>query len=221
MSCQFCSEAQPRYSCPRCNAAYCSLACYQKPVHQSCSEQFYKESVEAELVLRSKEDADNPVAKKKMIETLKRLHQQEVEAPIVGEGSHKGDELEENDLLDSDDEVDLSERLAEVNLDDADAVWSNLTEEERREFERLVDTGDIAKMVPEYKAWWNRRLVEHKIQEVEREEERRAEEMEFKKKCPDVAKNIPPMSLFLKAAPSPLLKLGLLNALYPYVYCHR
>ena len=64
-----------------------------------------------------------------------------------------GDEDEE-DLLDSDDDDELSDRMAGVDLDDADAIWKGLTPGERKEFERFVDSGDISKMVPEYKPWW-------------------------------------------------------------------
>ena len=69
-----------------------------------------------------------------------------------------GDEDEE-DLLDSDDDDELSDRMAGVDLDDADAIWKLLTPGERKEFERLVDTGDISKMVPEYKPWWEFRCL--------------------------------------------------------------
>ena len=63
-------------------------------------------------------------------------------------------EDEEDGLLDSDDDEELSERMADVDLDDADAIWRRLTPGERKEFGRLVDTGDISKMVPEFKPWW-------------------------------------------------------------------
>ena len=43
---------------------------------QSCYEKFYKECVEDEMKLRAKEDAENPAAKRRMIETLKRMRQQ-------------------------------------------------------------------------------------------------------------------------------------------------
>ena len=67
----------PSYSCPRCNAAYCSLACYRRPEHEGCYEQFYRECVRDEMALRSKEDAEgDPAVKRRMIETLKRMRQQ-------------------------------------------------------------------------------------------------------------------------------------------------
>ena len=42
------------------------------------------------------------------------------------------------------------------------------------------------------------------------------------KRCPAVDAGIAPLSHFLRTtAPSPLIKFGLLNALYPYAYCLR
>ncbi|PNJ38306.1 ZNHIT2 isoform 2, partial [Pongo abelii] len=44
--CGFCpaAEAQPaRYTCPRCNAPYCSLRCYR--THGTCAENFYRDQL--------------------------------------------------------------------------------------------------------------------------------------------------------------------------------
>ncbi|XP_048215609.1 zinc finger HIT domain-containing protein 2 [Perognathus longimembris pacificus] len=52
--CGFCpaGEAQPaRYTCPRCNAPYCSLRCYR--AHGACAEGFYRDQVLGELRGRS------------------------------------------------------------------------------------------------------------------------------------------------------------------------
>ena len=78
--CNFCPSPSSSYSCPRCNAAYCSLACYRRPEHEGCSEEFYRECVRDEMALRSKEDAaeggDPAGARRRMVETLRRMHQQ-------------------------------------------------------------------------------------------------------------------------------------------------
>ena len=77
--CNFCPSASSSYSCPRCNAAYCSLACYRRPEHEGCYEEFYRECVRDEMALRSKEDAaegDPAGARRRMVETLRRMHQQ-------------------------------------------------------------------------------------------------------------------------------------------------
>ncbi|KAM4017570.1 zinc finger HIT domain-containing protein 2 [Anomaloglossus baeobatrachus] len=43
--CALCLSAPGKYTCPRCNAPYCSLACYKGGRHSACSELFYKEAV--------------------------------------------------------------------------------------------------------------------------------------------------------------------------------
>ena len=78
----------------------------------------------------------------------------DAEDPIHPNLDDDDDEAGEDGLLDSDDDEELSERMAGVDLDDADAIWRRLTAGERKEFGQLVDTGDISKMVPEFKAWW-------------------------------------------------------------------
>merc|ERR1719422_2471287 len=74
------------------------------------------------MALRSKEDAaegDPAGARRRMVETLRRMHQQDAEDPI-----HPN----------FDDDEELSERMADVDLDDADAIWRRLTPGERKEF---------------------------------------------------------------------------------------
>lgn len=68
-----------------------------------------------------------------------------------------------NDYLsadsDDDDSVeDLHERLRNVNLDDADAVWELLTPTEKQEFEELLHSGDASQLVVPWEPWWLYRL---------------------------------------------------------------
>lgn len=57
---------------------------------------------------------------------------------------------------DSDDEelTSINERLNGIDLNDAEQVWSSLTDSEKAEFEHLVKSGDITKIVPQYIPWW-------------------------------------------------------------------
>lgn len=71
-----------------------------------------------------------------MIDILKRTN--------VELGEEDFEELMENiDEVDSDDniEVDLHERLKDINLNNADDVWNALTEDERNNFEALLNKG--------------------------------------------------------------------------------
>lgn len=70
--CMMCKSGDSRYTCPRCNLHYCSLACYQSPDHSVCSETFYKESVLKEL--KDIGTAENE-GRKKMQDMLLSLRQ--------------------------------------------------------------------------------------------------------------------------------------------------
>jgi len=133
--CKFCTEIQSKYICPKCGAPYCSLACYKSSNHLECTEQFYKQCIEEELNIQ---DSDG-VRKKEMIDILKRVY---------GEN--------EESESDSDDEefTDINERLNGIDLDDSEKVWSSLTDTEKAEFEHLVKSGDITKILPQYTPWW-------------------------------------------------------------------
>lgn len=57
----------------------------------------------------------------------------------------------------------LNERFENVDLNDADQVWSLLTDAERQEFESLVRNGEAEKLVPHWTPWWidsNSQLVQ-------------------------------------------------------------
>lgn len=57
---------------------------------------------------------------------------------------------------DSDDEefTDINDRLNGIDLNDAEVVWSYLTDSEKAEFEHLVKSGDISKILPQFTPWW-------------------------------------------------------------------
>lgn len=166
-----CSKVDASYTCPRCNLIYCSKICYQSPQHLDCSEQFYKECVEEELKLKNGDDD----SKKQMMEILSRLQ----------ENSGIGDELIDKGIFfyiihfqpsslrkwnstlfrsDSDDEdslPDLYERLENVDLNDADEVWDRLSEQEKLEFQAILNSGDVSQLIPQYEPWWCKRFVDY------------------------------------------------------------
>ena len=66
--CEFCPNSKKDYyTCPKCNAPYCSLKCYRSPEHLQCTETFYKQCVQDEMRLLSKSSE----AKRKTVEALK------------------------------------------------------------------------------------------------------------------------------------------------------
>lgn len=126
--CKFCESLSAKYTCPRCNFAYCSSTCYKDQRHRNCSEDFYKDWVHTYMKM---EQAD-PEAQRRMLDVLKSAHREEA----------------------GDDE--LVERLQEVDLDDPESAWNCLTEEEKSEFEGLVASGAAGKLVPVWEPWWER-----------------------------------------------------------------
>lgn len=120
------------------------------------------------------ENADDN-QKKHMLEILNRLHSEDLDDDILDDrGLYFQFTLQISHLVhdsvidmikctvtDSDDEdsiPDLSERLQNIDLNDADRVWQCLTEEEKQEFQTILKDGDISQLIPEYEPWWCKRL---------------------------------------------------------------
>ncbi|XP_011193295.1 dentin sialophosphoprotein [Zeugodacus cucurbitae] len=40
-ACNFCQKNTFKYTCPKCNALYCSQRCFRKPKHKKCTSSFY------------------------------------------------------------------------------------------------------------------------------------------------------------------------------------
>lgn len=74
-------------------------------------------------------------SRSKMIDILQRMHEDLGEEPL----------MEDMDEVDSDDDiqVDLHERIKNINLNNADDVWNALTQDERNDFEALMNTGKM------------------------------------------------------------------------------
>jgi len=130
------------------------------------------------------------------------------------------EEEDDDDEEDSDDEEEpeeLAERLEGLDLDNADEIWDKLTNDERREFEELLKSGDVTGIIPEYVPWWKFRKEEKKIEEIDAE----SSDDKFKENCPAVIKDIPNLTSITKIPPSPHVKCCLLNVLYAYAYAVR
>ncbi|XP_077143792.1 zinc finger HIT domain-containing protein 2 [Ranitomeya variabilis] len=69
--CALCLSAPGKYTCPRCNAPYCSLACYRGGRHSACSELFYKEAVLRAL----REEEAGAVGRRRVEEMLLKLRE--------------------------------------------------------------------------------------------------------------------------------------------------
>jgi len=209
--CAFCLLVPaPRYTCPRCAAPYCSLRCYRAPSHVSCAEAFYEGEVKAETALRAVEDGARDSRSRMMATLAKQASEEAVE---VAQGEEE---------LDSDDEPDLAIRLSAVDLDDADQVWSNLSADERRDFERLVQTGDIFTLVPEFSPWWlkfqKKANKKKKSIQIVGETDNDSDGGDIGNLLPEVERNIPTLTSITSKKPNAAVAFSMLNALYAYCY---
>jgi len=187
---------------------YCGIVCYKSLSHSQCSEAFYKECVQDELFSRSTQFSDGANSvQEKTSQILKKARSAEEES--------------EEFVLDSDDEEELSDRLANVDLDDSDQVWKSLTAEERRDFQKKLNSGELYKLVPheernEGGVWWGIRLPRKKVTDISSD-------------CisdgPGLHTSIPPLvkvNLEINTRnSSPLVKCNLMNALFAYAVAYR
>ena len=198
--CKFCLQCKSKYVCPRCGTPYCSVSCYKSENHLDCSEAFYQEWVEGEL----KGNKISSDGKKKMMEILSKI---------------SNEDMSLDDELDSDDDSplpDLSERLADIDINDSDKVWENLSEAEQAAFEELINNGDIANLIPNWEPWWFQKLNQSKVTELHDESNKQAELEELCQKCPPIFNNIKPLSEITKIKPALSVSFDLVNILGSY-----
>lgn len=125
-----------------------------------------------EMALQSKmKNATSPSDDvKKMHEILKRVES--------GDQAIDSDfELSDDEELDSDDDEDrpiddddLSKRLEGIDLNDADAIWSKLTDSERQEFNKIIQSEDVTSILPKYNAWWELKIKRKLVTEMNGDE---------------------------------------------------
>uniref|UniRef100_A0A1Y1LQ69 HIT-type domain-containing protein n=1 Tax=Photinus pyralis TaxID=7054 RepID=A0A1Y1LQ69_PHOPY len=189
--CTFCKSTTKKYTCPQCQADYCSITCFQSTAHIECAESFYKSCVLENLPTGPHDDEE---ARQKLNEMFQRLR-----------------DCDEEDPLDSDDDEEcesLATRLKNVDLDDTKEVWKRLTGDERQEFEAFLKSGDVSKLVPRWTPWW----CPAKIQEVG--------ELQ-KQSAPPLLENIAKFSSLTSKPPAETVRYNLVNIVCAYVFTAR
>ncbi|XP_034938215.1 zinc finger HIT domain-containing protein 2 [Chelonus insularis] len=211
--CQLCNSRTKKYTCPRCSIPYCSVECYKASSHLNCSEEFFQECVTSEMKVRSKDPDD----RKKMIDILKRFHEQSKDFQDLYGNYEDMLNLDESDASeisgdsDDDNEVpDLSERIKNIDINNVDDLWGILTDAEKQEFKASVLNGDVEKLLPQWVPWWNQVVEKKLVKEIDEEEKPAS----YEKNCPPIV-HISPFSALEKA--SPLIAYNLLNILYAYI----
>lgn len=98
-----------------------------------------------------------------------------------------------SDSDDSDDSQkfhDLSTRLENIDLNNEEEIWNKLNAEERREFKKLISSGNIRNLLPEWQPWWEFYKSKKLISEVGSEVGNSDDEFV----CPDIALEVPAFS---------------------------
>lgn len=76
--------------------------------------------------------------------------------------------------IDSDDDepvADIADRMEGVNLDNPDKVWERLTKDERKNFEDMVNSGEIVQLIPNWTPWWCLKTITGPIEDLDHEED--------------------------------------------------
>ncbi|XP_065094843.1 zinc finger HIT domain-containing protein 2 [Ochlerotatus camptorhynchus] len=222
--CKICNSAASKYCCPRCNILYCSLSCYKSEQHGQCSESFYRENVIQEMTF-AKDEQEAAQSSGKMMDILKRLGEADLQDGTLYDVEEDVDDDDEErfEEIDSDDGENfqnLADRLGGIDLDNADAVWGQLTDEERREFQNLLENGDISQILPIVEPWWTRDYNVELIQSAN-SKKLSGGEKDLIEKCPALKKGVKNFKDLCSKDPSPLMKFNLANILAAYALAFR
>ena len=140
--------------------------------------------------------------KQSMMDILQRMNNED----------ENENDCDSDDSDDEEDPVDLVERLQGIDLDNADEVWDKLSKDEKKQFDELIKSGDLASILPEFIPWWKVKVEVPKIRDLSD-----PEDISYMEGCPELMSNIPDFNLICQK-PSSYLKFGLLNIMYGYAY---
>ncbi|XP_038620784.1 zinc finger HIT domain-containing protein 2 [Tachyglossus aculeatus] len=131
-----------RYTCPRCNVAYCSVPCYR--AHGACAEAFYRDQVVGHL------RGGRASSPGRLARALRRLRRQRQDDP--GRDLDPSRDLDPDDLCPSHD-PDIDDLDPGLDLDPAE-LWAQLGPAEKAAFERLLRRGEAGGLLPPWRPWW-------------------------------------------------------------------
>ncbi|KAL2551043.1 HIT-type Zinc finger family protein [Forsythia ovata] len=210
--CRVCEKQFSQYTCPRCNIRYCSLHCY-KSHSLRCTESFMRENVVQEM---QQLQPDNET-KQKMLDILKRFHEEE-----------------ETDSMDEDDSY-LSEETIQKIMSGNQISLDDLSAEERKCFQRAVASGELSKLIKPWDPWWLKPSAKYislgqdgvsLVQPLVEQDsvESSGNDMEGNQLHdipPGPETPLPPASKLSTADPSPLLAVHLIDIIYSYCFTLR
>ena len=191
--CKFCSaKGTARYTCPRCNARYCSVECYRVSAHLSCSESFYRDCFMEGLRTMQPESSE----RMKLMEMLRRL---ETDAELDDDGAD-----------------DLTARFADVDIDScsSEVIWQRLTESERADFGKFASSDQVCGIVELWVPWWCA-PAQAMVEEIGKESTTALAAI------PPVLTDVPHIEQLAKCGTSDLIPFSIINVLYAYAYVAR
>jgi len=232
--CDFCKAKVSKYTCPKCKLQYCGIDCYKCLNHRKCSEDFYKDNVMREIKDLKSTDPD----KKRIMGMLKRVMQSEDGADYV---------WNDNEAVEN-----LAKRMEDIDLESAsfDEMYCRLTEQEKKLFENVVQSGEVEIVDPCVPWWITKSNIELKkicevkeIEEIKGELAEEAEETEegdddrdengdeeddeeeslvLDQDAPKLIKDIPPLNILLpNKRPSEKLQFSIIELLAIYCFIYR
>ncbi|OON15678.1 HIT zinc finger, partial [Opisthorchis viverrini] len=144
---------QSHYICPRCGINYCSLACYRSEKHNQCSEAFYRDCCMDSM--RNRFSDSN--SRSRMLDILRREADASKTIYRDTDDSRVSNDPEDNESTESEVGSDDQDPNLDLNCDtlDTNLVWSKLPMQEKREFCRLINSGEIKNYVPLWVPWWH------------------------------------------------------------------
>jgi len=153
--CEICMDAdsQGRYLCSRCERRYCSLNCFKSEKHQTCSESFYAKQVKESMGVLGGGGGGGVAGDKDKLKLISVLDQYKgnkddddwkYEAPLNYNKIEDGLSLQREDLDEQDRELTMEEeKELEELIENAslEKLWKLMTPDEQKNFEKLVKSG--------------------------------------------------------------------------------
>jgi hypothetical protein len=159
--CGVCFGQLSKYTCPRCNLAFCSARCYKR--HSSeCTAEFFQQSLNTSLT----NEVSDHCTREHTQALLRRFNENgqaidDAAARILNDDSNENDEFHESDQEDDDDgesslgiSVKTLERLRLKAESGQSVDVTDLTDRERKDFERAAASGDLSREVETWNPWW-------------------------------------------------------------------
>lgn len=204
--CGVCAREYANYTCPRCAVQYCSLGCYR--AHGSaCTDAFQQERAES---LRSAAAAQ-PNLREDMASILQRLRNQSLSEEERGGGGESDGSADSTEAAPAAERV----RALQVLASRGELSQIELSAEERRDFERHVANGSLAKFLERTEAWWvvlRPNSTDRLADGTFRSRDSRA---------PRMLAPLPPIRQLTSRTPPPAVRFVVLELLAAYAYVYR